>query len=98
MLTLINGKLDYALSASRFGNEVGWRSYKYILPADKAGQPDKIIIQYTGGELIENRKQHLYEQKTKEITKDIYQWDGVKFSQLSKGNVASNRGVHLSAP
>jgi hypothetical protein len=70
ILVLRGDQIRHAMDAMASSNDVGGRSYKYVLPKDKGGTKDRLTIVYTEG-LNTDKKQH--------VTRETYVWNGRYF-------------------
>lgn len=88
VLVTYNGKdLKYALSAYSAGNEVASSTYEYLLPGDKNGKQNKLILKETISEFEQKvdpkTKEEQMVTKTQEHKSKIYLWNG---SELKSSN------------
>jgi hypothetical protein len=70
ILVLRGDQIRHAVDAMASSNDVGGRSYKYVLPTDKGGAKDRLGIVYTEG-LNTEKKHH--------VTRETLVWNGRYF-------------------
>lgn len=70
LISTVGNKVNFLLKEVDSGNETGGTSHEFILPGQKGGAKDKLIVVRT----TEN-----IEEKKKQTTRKIYQWNGAKF-------------------
>lgn len=70
LISTAGNKVRFLLEEVDSGNETGGTSHEFVLPGQKGGAKNKLIVVRT----TEN-----IEEKKKQTTRKVYQWNGMKF-------------------